>query len=138
MSRFLRSALVSVALFALGAMIGCKSGPTAQQLFETATAAQEQSDFASAIKSYEGLVKSYPKSEFAPKCQFMIGYLYANHLKDEGKAREAYNAFIKAFPDDPLIKDAQWELDHLGMDVNQIEELNKIMSSPDSASVPKG
>ncbi|MBK6767174.1 MAG: tetratricopeptide repeat protein [bacterium] len=138
MTRFFRSAAGVVIALAFVTLIGCKSGPTEQQLFDKATAAQEQSDFASAIKAYQELVQAYPRSTYAPKCQFMIGYLYANHLKDEGKARGAYQAFIKAYPEDQLIKDAQWELDHLGMDVNQIEELNKMMSSPDSASAPKG
>ncbi len=117
---------------------GCKSGPTEQQLFDTATSAQEQSDFPSAIKAYEELVQKYPKSNFAPKCQFMIGYLYANHLKDEAKARTAYQDFIKSFPEDNLVKDAQWELDHLGQDVNQIDELNQLIGSPDSLEKPQG
>lgn len=121
-----------------GLLVGCKSGPTEQELFDRATAAQEQSDFPTAIKAYEELVQKYPKSSYAPKCQFMIGYLYANHLKNVAMAKEAYQSFIKSYPDDQLVKDAQWELDHLGMDVNEIDELNKILAAPDSASAPKG
>ncbi|MBL0060500.1 MAG: hypothetical protein IPP40_03175 [bacterium] len=64
----------------------------------------------------------------------MIGYLYANHLKDVEKAKAAYQSFIKSFPEDNLVKDAQWELDHLGQDVNQIDELNKMIGTPDSAA----
>lgn len=138
MRRAIRPAVFLFAIVALIAFLGCKSGPTEQELFDKATAAQEQSDFPTAIKSYEELVQRFPKSTYAPKCQFMIGYLYANHLKDEGKARASYQAFIKAYPEDQLVKDAQWELDHLGLDVNQIEELNKLMGTPDSAAAPKG
>lgn len=116
------------------AIAGCKSGPTDQELFEKANAAQGQSDFPTAIKAYEELVQKHPKSTYAPKCQFMVGYLYANHLKDVEKARAAYQAFIKHFPEDNLVKDAQWELDHLGQDVNQIDELNKLIGTPDSAA----
>ena len=115
-------------------LVGCKSGPTEQELFEKATAAQEQSDFPTAIKAYEELVLKHPKSTYAPKCQFMIGYLYANHMKDVEKARTAYQTFIKSFPEDNLVKDAQWELDHLGQDVNQIDELNKMIGTPDSTA----
>lgn len=115
-------------------LVGCKSGPTEQELFDKATAAQEQSDFPTAIKAYEELVLKHPKSTYAPKCQFMIGYLYANHLKDIEKAKAAYQSFIKTFPEDNLVKDAQWELDHLGQDVNQIDELNKMIGTPDSVT----
>jgi outer membrane protein assembly factor BamD (BamD/ComL family) len=114
-------------------LVSCEKGPTEQELFQKATLSQEQSDFPTAIKTYEELVKQYPKSSNAPKCQFMIGYLYANHLKQPDKAREAYQAFIKAFPEHLLVKDAQWELDHLGMDVNQIDELNKVIGTQDTA-----
>src|SRR3989339_883318 len=105
----------------------CKSGPTQQELFEKATVAQERSDFAGAIEAYKEFVQRYPEAPDAPKCQFMIGYLYANHLDNDSSAKEAYQQFIKLYPDHVLIKDAQWELDHLGMDVNEIDELNKIL-----------
>ncbi|MCB1059475.1 MAG: tetratricopeptide repeat protein [Calditrichaeota bacterium] len=138
----MRRAVVRLALLSLTiglfALVGCKSGPTEQEIFDKATAAQEQSDFPSAIKAYEELVQKYPKSGFAPKCQFMIGYLYANHLKDEDKARAAYQVFIKNYPEDNLVKDAQWELDHLGQDVNQIDELNKLIGTPDSTEKTQG
>jgi len=58
----------------------------------------------------------------------MVGYLYANHLKNMDMAKQAYATFIRNYPEHELVKDAQWELDHLGKDVNQIEELNKILS----------
>lgn len=138
----MRRTAAQVALLSLfvGILVftGCKSGPTEQELFDKATASQEQSDFPSAIKAYEELVQKHPKSTYAPKCQFMIGYLYANHLKDVDKARTAYQSFIKAFPEDNLVKDAQWELDHIGQDVNQIDELNKLITKPDSTSKPNG
>ncbi len=107
----------------------CKSGPTQQELFEKATVAQERSDFAGAIATYQEFVTQYPEAPDAPKCQFMIGYLYANHLDDDASAREAYQKFIRLYPENVLIKDAQWELDHLGLDVNEIDELNQILGA---------
>ncbi len=58
----------------------------------------------------------------------MVGYLYANHLKNKDQAKAAYQTFIRDYPEHELVKDAQWELDHLGKDVNEIEELNRILS----------
>lgn len=106
----------------------CKKGPSEAELFEKAKTLQEQSDFAGAIAAYQEIVKSYPKSAQAPQCQFMIGYLYANHMKNIDLAGRAYKDFIRMFPEHQLVKDAQWELDHLGQDVNKIEELNKALS----------
>jgi TolA-binding protein len=121
-------------LFLLGiAMVllfaACKSGPTQAELIEKATVAQERSDFAGAIAAYKEFITLYPDAPDAPKCQFMIGYLYANHLNDDASAKEAYQQFIRLYPDHVLIKDAQWELDHLGMDVNEINELNQILGT---------
>jgi TolA-binding protein len=120
--------LVVLILAVAVAGIGCRRGPTQEELFEKAKKFQEQSDFQGAIASYQEIVKRYPRSPQAPQCQFMVGYLYANHLKNTDLAREAYQTFIRNYPDHELVKDAQWELDHLGKDVNEIEELNKILA----------
>ena len=128
-----RSRVIVVLVLAL-AVAACKKGPTQEELFEKAKKFQEESNFAGAIESYQQIVKTYPKSVEAPQCQFMIGYLYANHLKNIDMARQAYQTFIKNYPDHELIKDAQWELDHLGKDVNEIDELNKILAK-DSTGV---
>jgi outer membrane protein assembly factor BamD (BamD/ComL family) len=123
-------AIMAVVIFS----VGCKKGPTEAQLFEQAKKYQEQSNFAAAIDSYHEIVKRFPHSPQAPQCQFMIGYLYANHLKNLDLAKEAYSTFIKDYPEHELVKDAQWELDHLGKDVNEIEELNKVLTNrPDTA-----
>lgn len=120
-------------MFGVLFMAGCKKGPSEQELFNKAKTLQEQSDFTGAIASYQEIVKKFPKSQQAPQCQFMIGYLYANHMKNVDLAREAYRKFIKDYPEHQLVKDAQWELDHLGQDVNKIDELNKMLSKEGGA-----
>jgi outer membrane protein assembly factor BamD (BamD/ComL family) len=122
--------LISLCLVA----VSCKKGESQEELYKRAMLSQEQSDFKGAITAYEEYVRRFPKSPDAPKCLFMVGYLYSNHLNDLVKGREAYEKFIRTFPEDKLIKDAQWELDHLGMDVNQIDELNKVIGTKDSAA----
>jgi TolA-binding protein len=112
----------------------CNKGPTQDQLFENAKKAQEDSNFPAAISAYQEIVKRFPKSPQAAQCQFMVGYLYANHVKNLDMARQAYQTFLRNYPEDALVKDAQWELDHLGKDVNEIDELNKILAK-DSAGV---
>jgi TolA-binding protein len=125
---------ILLVLMLMVAFAACKKGPTQEQLFDRAKKFQEESNFTGAIESYQEIVKRFPKSVQAPQCQFMVGYLYANHLKNMDMAKQAYQTFIHNYPEHELVKDAQWELDHLGKDVNQIEELNKILSK-DSAGV---
>ncbi len=121
-------------LVLMAAIAGCAKGPTQDQLFETAKKAQEESNFPAAIQAYQDIVKRFPKSPQAAQCQFMVGYLYANHLKNMDMAKQAYQTFLRNYPEDALVKDAQWELDHLGKDVNEIDELNKILAK-DSVGV---
>lgn len=118
-------------------LAGCKKGPSEQELFDKAKTLQEQSDFTGAITSYQDIVKRFPKSTQAPQCQFMIGYLYANHMKNIDLAKDAYRKFIKDYPEHQLVKDAQWELDHLGQDVNKIEELNQMLTKEGGAGTVK-
>lgn len=123
-----RVALAFVVILGAVLVAGCKTGPSQQELFEQAKKCQEESNFAGAVQAYQDIVKRFPKSPQAPQCQFMVGYLYANHLNNPEMASEAYQTFIRNYPEHELVKDAQWELDHLGKDVNEIEELNQILS----------
>jgi outer membrane protein assembly factor BamD (BamD/ComL family) len=118
------------------AVAACKRGPSQEELFEKAKKSQEESNFPAAIEAYQDIVKRFPKSTQAPQCQFMVGYLYANHMKNMDLAKQAYSTFIKNYPEHELVKDAQWELDHLGKDVNQIEELNKILAKDSTGAKP--
>lgn len=128
-----RTLAVSLLVLAV-AVAACKRGPSQAELFDKAKKYQEESNFQAAIECYQNIVKSYPKSQQAPQCQFMVGYLYANHLKNIEMAKQAYQTFIHNYPEHELVKDAQWELDHLGKDVNEIEELNRILGR-DTAGV---
>jgi len=115
-------------LVAVMLVAGCKSGASQQELFDQAKKCQEESNFTGAVEAYQEIVKRFPKSPQAPQCQFMVGYLYANHLNNNELASDAYKKFIRDYPEHELVKDAQWELDHIGKDVNEIEELNQILS----------
>ena len=44
----------------------------------------------------------------------MLGFIYAEELKDYAKAQDAFNKLIKDYPNSPLIKDAQFMLGLLG------------------------
>lgn len=80
-----------------------------------------QEQYQRSIAAYERLLREHGQSKYAPQAQFMIGYIYANHLKDLGKAREAYETFRTKYPDHELIASVNWELEHLGQDISDID-----------------
>lgn len=85
--------------------------------------------FDAAITTFERVIDEYPDSKSAGPCQFMIGFIYANNTADTTKARIAYNKFLDTYPEHELAASVQWELKYLGMDINQIPELQGLEQS---------
>lgn len=83
-------------------------------------------EFDRAISLLQVVIEEYPEDRFAAQCQFMIGFIHANSTEDMEKAREAYSLFIAKYPDHELVPSVEWELEHLGKDINQIPELQDI------------
>ena len=70
------------------------------------------------------MIKDYPDSEFVGRARFMIGFIYANNLKNYELAKQYYNEFIELHPENELTESVKWELEHLGQDVNnQLDDL---------------
>jgi len=123
----LRVLWASVAILLLIGCGGAKANE--EELFSAAKTFQEQGKVKEAVAKYEELVTSTPKGKRAPQAQFMIGFLYANELKDMDKAKSAYQKFLSdysAVSDSGIIASAQWELKHLGKDINDIDELKSL------------
>jgi len=122
-------------------VIGCKKGPGAEALFSEAKSLQEEAKFTEAAAKYELLVQQYPKSEYAPQSQFMVGFIYANELKELDKAKAAYETFLKnysATSDSGMVASARWELANLGKDINEIEDLSLVPGDETADSTAEG
>lgn len=74
-----------------------------------------------AIDAWNRLVKNYPDSRLIINTKFMIGYCYANDLKDLDRAGKAYESFLQEYPTHELAPSVQWELNHLGQDISEID-----------------
>ena len=86
-----------------------------------------------AIAIYEKIIDLYPDSERTPNAKFMMGYIYANEVKDLRKARQQYTEFLEMFPEHDLALSAQWELDHLGSELDDIPQLKSLSEEEESA-----
>ena len=85
-------------------------------------------DFDSAIAAYVDVVNNFSGTNQEAQAQFMIGYIYANILNDNSQAELNYKNFLDRFPDHELAPSVQFELDHLGKDINEIDVLKHITS----------
>ncbi len=80
----------------------------------------KKAQFDKAVATYERLVEKFPQSKYQPQSLFMIGYIYANHIKNFDKAKTYYDQFIAKYPEHELTASVQWELEHLGKDISDI------------------
>ena len=83
-------------------------------------------DFSKAIGSYNKVVELFYGSDQDAHAQFMIGYIYANVLNDNEKAKETYAVFLEKYPKHELVPSVRFELEYLGMDINEIPVLKHI------------
>ncbi len=81
----------------------------------------KKEEYGKAVAAYQHLVEKFPQSKYQAQSLFMIGYIYANHLKDFNKAKEYYNRFLEKYPQHELATSVQWELEHLGKDISEID-----------------
>lgn len=120
------SAVLTILLLALA--IGCSNQNTEKKLFDQAKKYQESGDFAKSVEFYEKVVEMYPQGDRSDEAQFMVGYLYANHLNNIPKAKEAYQKYIdmySATADSGMIMSAKFEMANLGKDIDDIPDLQK-------------
>ena len=75
---------------------------------------QQRGQMRAAIAQYERLLREYPASDCAVEAQFLIGFVYEEHLQDFTRAREAYEAVIEKYPDSELAANARRLLPHVG------------------------
>jgi len=78
-------------------------------------------EFKKSVDAYQRLVTKYPNSKYVIQASFMIGYRYANDIKDLDKAKKAYESFLEKYPNHELASSVNWELEHLGQDISDIE-----------------
>jgi len=113
-------------------------------LFSQAQEMQKDEKYEAAVKIYRQIACDYPKTKSGANSQFMVGYIYANHIKDLKQAEIELNRFIDKFgnvADSGLVAGARFELKWLGKDIDEIPILSDIgqgISAPTDTAATLG
>lgn len=104
----------------------CSEKKSEEEYFKTAQDFFNKEEFQSAIENYSKIIDYYPNGINSPKSLFMIAYIYANHIKNYEEAKKYYTMFIEKYPDHDLTRSAEYELETLGQDINELSIFKKI------------
>lgn len=91
--------------------------------------------YSKAIASLQKIVDAYPEDPLAATCLFKIGFTYETEMKDIVKAKQAYEAFLKKYPNHELASSVRLSMDHLG---ESDEELLERILKKNETGVAKG
>ena len=65
------------------------------------------------IEYYKKLLILYPDHQYVPQALFMIGFVYAEELKELDEARKAFEELIEKYPESEITESAKWMLENL-------------------------
>jgi peptidyl-prolyl cis-trans isomerase C len=99
-----------VVVFSDSIEIAMKPVRTPAQLFSSAQAAAQPQE---RINLFREVVSRYPHDKSAVQADFMIGFTYAEELKDFPAARAAFQEFIRKYPKSDLVASANWMLENM-------------------------
>lgn len=102
------------------ALVAPKDPNTPALLFKAGEVARSIQTFSKAVDLLQWLHERYPDSEKDAQAMFLIAFTLDDGLKQFEDAKVAYEAFIAKYPNDPFADDAQFSLNNLGKDINEL------------------
>lgn len=116
--KIFKSAAVLIVVMLM--VFSCSESMSEEELY---TQAQEQygnEQYQEAVKTFKKLAEKYPQGKRHAEALFMLGFINANDLKDYEAAERHYKHFLEEYPDHELSDDAQYEIETLGKDINDL------------------
>jgi len=95
---------------------------SAQYLFYAASETKNLGNFKEAVDILDNLTKNYPNFSRGSEAQFFKCFLTLNSLGDITGAKSCFQAFLDKYKSDPLRKDAQFMLDNINLNGEQMLE----------------
>jgi EpsD family peptidyl-prolyl cis-trans isomerase len=96
--------------------------------------AQNSSDPQQRIAAFQQIIDKFPQDKYAPQAMFMIGFVYAEELKDFTMADRTFNDVIVKYPDTEMAQTARWMLDNLEKPLPKFEDLDDLNRQIDAKS----
>ncbi len=94
-----------------------------QELFNYA---QNSTDPRQRIAAFQQIIDKFPQDQYAPQAMFMIGFVYAEELKDYLTADRTFNQLIEKYPESEMAQTARWMLDNLEKPLPKFEDLDDL------------
>lgn len=85
-------------------------------------------DFQGCIARLQQLQREYPDHDRAENAFFLVGYTYAEHLKDYDAAKSIYSAFLEKYPNSDLAASVKFELENMGKPIEELEIFKTLTS----------
>jgi TolA-binding protein len=98
----------------LFALVSPKAAQTPELLYKAAETARTIQAFSKALELYDWLIDKYPNFEKVSQAMFLKGFTLDNDLSRLEEARQVYEDFLAAYPQDDFADDARFLLDNLG------------------------
>ncbi|MCX5752483.1 MAG: peptidyl-prolyl cis-trans isomerase [Candidatus Krumholzibacteria bacterium] len=95
-----------------------KTTRTAEELWEMA---QIEPDARNRIQFYRDIVNLYPTHKNAAEALFMIGFTYAEELKDFVQARRTFDELKQKYPQNPMLESAKWMSENMESENQKLE-----------------
>ena len=124
--KLLQTAIISSLLMIL--LFSCTKTLTEDEYYNAAKEAYTKENFNLAVANFIDIVKNYPQGKRAAEAQFMLGFINANDIKNYDEAKKHYDRFIAKYPEHDLADDAQYELQTLGKDINDLPIFKQLSS----------
>lgn len=100
-----------------------KNQRSPQELFDFA---QNSSDPQVRINAFQQIVDKFPQDKVAPEAMFMIGFVYAEELKDRTMADRTFTALMEKYPESEMAKTARWMVDNLDEPLPKFQDLDEL------------
>jgi len=99
--RFPDSAQARDAKRKLGLPVGEGDEPAAELFRQAERSLFTHQNIPGALQQYRMVASTYPKSDYAPKALFVLGWIQEELIYDNGKARKVYEELVDRYPESP-------------------------------------
>jgi len=117
-----------IIIISLALVMSCSETKTEEDYFTLANEQYSQEAYADAIENFKIILEKYPEGTTTAKATFMLGFINANSLENLEEAKKYYSLFVEKYPDHDLADDAQYELNTLGQDINDLPIFKDLQS----------